>query len=203
MVSQPRLRLPAGQFLTDRFPVLTYGETPEVSMENWCFRVWGYGLSSDLKWSWDEFRSIGEMEIEKDFHCVTTWSRYDNQWAGIPISALWSLISPQLEQQPEAVMFHCHGGYTTNLKLGDVLTEGNLFATHHDGDVLSVPHGGPMRFVCHHLYAWKSPKWVSGMELLEKDQRGFWERHGYHNHADPWAEERYSYQEGAADKVVK
>ena len=183
--------------------MLTYGETPQVETGDWVFRVWGHGLDEDIILSWEEFNALGNVEVERDFHCVTTWSRYDNLWGGVGVKQLWALIEDSLAELPEAVMFHCHGGYTTNLRLEDLLYEDNLFATHHDGEPLTRPHGGPMRFVCHHLYAWKSPKWVCGLELLENDKRGFWERHGYHNHADPWKEERYSYQEGPADKAVR
>lgn len=203
MAEDTRPRLPAGQFLTERFPVLTHGDTQIVPTDDWQFRVWGYGLEDEIVFSWDEFIALGGMEIEKDFHCVTTWSRYDNRWKGVPVSALWSRIETELSENPRALMFHCHGGYTTNLRLKEALVDGNLFATHHDDEELSNEHGGPMRFVCHHLYAWKSPKWVCGIELLENDKRGFWEKHGYHNSADPWAEERYSYQEGKADKAIK
>jgi DMSO/TMAO reductase YedYZ molybdopterin-dependent catalytic subunit len=203
MLPDGRPRLPRGQFLTKRFPVLTHGETPQVEVEDWEFRVWGHGMSKELSWSWQEFLELGEFETTRDFHCVTTWSRYDNKWSGVSATNLWQEIEQHLDVKPEAVMFHCYGGYTTNLRVEDLLAEGNLFATHHDSKPLTKPHGGPMRFVCHHLYAWKSPKWVCGMEILDKDKRGFWERHGYHNHADPWLEERYSYQEGPEDRKVK
>ena len=104
-------------------------------------------------------------------------------------------IEPHLTDEVGAVMLHCTCGYTTNLLIEDFLKEDNLFATHHDGKPLTPDHGGPLRFVCHHLYAWKSPKWVNGIELLSNDARGFWERNGYHKRGDPWAEERYAYQE--------
>ena len=190
-------RLPEGQFLTERFPVLTYGKTPSISPQNWKFEVWGHGLGEKIEWDWDEFNSLGEHETTRDFHCVTTWSRYDNRWEGVPVGEVWKAIESKLDGsvKPNAVMLHCYGGYTTNLLMEDFLESDNLFATHHDGEKLTVPHGGPMRFVCHHLYAWKSAKWISGIELLKEDERGFWERHGYHIRGDPWGEERYSYQE--------
>ena len=190
-----RSRLPAGQFLTTRFPVLTYGKTPKVVKADWQFEVRGFGLDDSLSFDWEEFLSLGEHETVRDFHCVTTWSRYDNRWSGVPVKALWDAVTPHLTANPAAVILHCHGCYTTNLLLDDFLEPDNLFATHHDGDSLSAPHGGPMRFVCHHLYAWKSAKWVCGIELLDSEVRGFWERNGYHNRGDPWGEERYAYQE--------
>lgn len=188
-------RLPAGQFLTKRFPVLTYGPTPKVSSDDWVFRVSGSGLDEELTFDWKGFISLGEHETTRDFHCVTTWSRFDNEWAGVPVAAFWAAVEPHLTEKPAAVMLHCYGGYTTNLLIEDFLQADNLFATHHDGEPLSAPHGGPIRFVCHHLYAWKSAKWINGVELLGADERGFWENHGYHNRGDPWGEERYSYQE--------
>ena len=195
LLEDGRARLPPGQFLTKRFPVLTYGSTPKVELEGWTFNVSGHGLNEPMEWTMDEFLALGEHKTTRDFHCVTTWSRYDNTWAGVPIGAIWSLIEPHLTEEVGAVMLHCTCGYTTNLLIEDFLKEDNLFATHHDGKPLTPDHGGPLRFVCHHLYAWKSPKWVNGIELLSNDARGFWERNGYHKRGDPWAEERYAYQE--------
>ncbi|MCH2349525.1 MAG: molybdopterin-dependent oxidoreductase [Candidatus Poseidoniales archaeon] len=188
-------RLPAGQFLTKRFPVLTYGATPDISTDDWGLRVWGVGLAEPVEFDWGSFNSLGAHETTRDFHCVTTWSRFDNRWNGIPVSAFWDALSPHLDSTPAAVMLHCYGDYTTNLLIDDFLEPDNLFATQHDGRPLSAGHGGPMRFVCHHLYGWKSAKWINGVELLDADARGFWEVHGYHIRGDPWGEERFSYQE--------
>ena len=190
-----RSRLPKGQFLTERFPVLTYGPTPQISTDGWGLRVWGSGMGKEVSFDWNEFNALGNHQTMRDFHCVTTWSRYDNTWGGVPVSAVWQAIQPHLNEKPAAVMLHCYGDYTTNLLIDDFLAEDNLFATHHDGEPLSAPHGGPMRFVCHHLYAWKSAKWINGIELLTEDERGFWEVNGYHIRGDPWGEERYAYQE--------
>jgi DMSO/TMAO reductase YedYZ molybdopterin-dependent catalytic subunit len=192
-----RERLPPGQFLTSRFPVLTYGSTPDVELKGWNFRVFGHGLSEGIVWSMDDFLALGNHETMRDFHCVTTWSRYDNTWKGVPIGAVWEKIAPHLSEEVGAVMLHCTCGYTTNLLIEDFLAADNLFASHHDGAPLTADHGGPLRFVCHHLYAWKSAKWVNAVELLSVDERGFWERNGYHNRGDPWDEERYAYQETA------
>lgn len=195
-----RVRLPPGQFLTTRFPVLTYGDTPNVEMADWKFTLSGHGIESEVELGYDEMLNLGKTDITRDFHCVTTWSRYDNTWSGIPVEAVVEWIEAQLgkslaEAGVGAVLLHCVCGYTANLLLEDFVAEGNLFATHHDGEPLTADHGGPMRFVCHHLYAWKSAKWVSGIELLTEDVRGFWERNGYHIRGDPWHEERYAYQE--------
>jgi len=195
MLDDGRARLPPGQFLTPRFPVLTYGSTPVVELDGWSFHVSGHGLAKPIEWTMEEFLALGEHETTRDFHCVTTWSRYDNAWRGVPIEAVWSQIEPHLTEEVGAVMLHCTCGYTTNLLIEDFLKEDNLFATHHDGEPLTADHGGPLRFVCHHLYAWKSAKWIDGIELLDMDARGFWERNGYHKRGDPWDEERYAYQE--------
>ena len=196
-----RARLPKGQFLTERFPVLTYGPTPAVTTDDWKMRVWGSCLSKEITCDWKDFTALGSHETTRDFHCVTTWSRYDNTWGGVSVGAVWDWISGQVGagggdlSKVAAVMLHCYGDYTTNLLIDDFLAADNLFATHHDGVPLSAPHGGPMRFVCHHLYAWKSAKWINGIELLTEVERGFWEVNGYHIRGNPWSEERYAYQE--------
>lgn len=191
-----RPRLPPGQFLTKRFPVLTYGDTVQLDQKDWSLSVWGHGLEGErLTWDWEAFLALGDTELTRDMHCVTSWSRYENTWQGVPTAALWQAIEARLSDRPTAVMLHCEGDYTTNLRLDDFLHEDTLLATHHDGKPLTAPHGGPVRFVVPHLYAWKYAKWLTGIELLETEERGFWETHGYHNRGDPWKEERYSYQE--------
>ncbi len=194
-VDEERPRLPPGQFLTKRFPVLTYGDTQRVTTDEFSLKVWGSPLSEVITFDWEEFNALGSHKTTRDFHCVTTWSRYDNEWQGVGVRHFWDAIEDKLEGEVAAVMLHCYGDYTTNLLLDDFLEQDNLFATHHDGNPLTAPHGGPLRFVCHHLYAWKSAKWVNGVQLLTEDERGFWEVHGYHIRGDPWGEERYSYQE--------
>jgi DMSO/TMAO reductase YedYZ molybdopterin-dependent catalytic subunit len=191
-------RLPPGQRLVKGWPVLHEGEIPPFDPAAWRMSVWG-AVEAPQEWSWDLFRALPAMETTQDFHCVTTWSRYDNRWGGVSVAALLGAARPL----PIAthVLVHAYDavGYTTNLALADFARPENLFALSHDGTPLSPEHGGPVRLVVHHLYAWKSVKWVCGVEVLPADKRGYWEDRGYHNRADPWLEERYSYQECSAD----
>lgn len=182
-------RVPPGQSLTGKFPVLTYGPTPRVATADWRFRVWGL-VEAEQEWDWASFLALGERSQVCDLHCVTRWSKLDTQWTGVPFDALWRQIRPQ----PAAThaMLHCYGGYTTNLPLGALLDEDVLFAHGYDGRPLPAEHGGPMRLLVPKLYLWKSAKWVHGIELMDRDRPGFWERYGYHMHGDPWTEERFS-----------
>jgi DMSO/TMAO reductase YedYZ molybdopterin-dependent catalytic subunit len=181
-------RVPPGQYLAKGFPVLTYGETPQVNTDTWEFRVWGLAQSKTL--TWDDFMALPHQEFTADFHCVTRWSKLDVKWTGIKVTELMKLIT--VDPQAGYVMEHCYGGYTTNIPLTDFVREENFLAFQLFGEPLSAEHGGPMRLVVPHLYAWKSAKWINGLEFLKKDEPGFWERNGYHNRGEPWAEERYS-----------
>ncbi len=180
-------RVPPGQYLAKGFPVLTYGDTPKVNMEEWEFRVWG--LTQAKTFTWSDFMALPQQEFTADFHCVTRWSKLDVKWTGIKVTDFMQLI--EVEPQAAYVMEHCYGGYTTNIPLEDFVREENFFAFKLFGEPLPEKHGGPMRLVVPHLYAWKSAKWINGLEFLEKDEPGFWERNGYHNRGEPWAEERY------------
>ncbi len=181
-------RVPPGQHLAKGFPVLTYGATPQVKIEEWEFRVWGSAKSVVLNWS--DFMKMPRHEFTDDFHCVTRWSKLDVKWTGIKVTDLMSLI--EVEPQAVHVMEHCYGGYTTNISMEDFVREENFFAFELFGEPLPAEHGGPMRLVVPHLYAWKSAKWINGLEFLNQEELGFWERNGYHRRGEPWAEERYS-----------
>ncbi|MCB9763358.1 MAG: sulfite oxidase-like oxidoreductase [Alphaproteobacteria bacterium] len=187
-------RLPPGQRLVRGWPVLHEGSVPRFDPSTWRLRVWG-ACEAPLALDWDAFSALPTFETTQDFHCVTTWSRYDNRWGGVSVQELLLRAKPRADAR--FVLLHSYDGvgYTTNLALSDFDRRENLIATHHDGAPITPEHGGPVRAVVHHLYAWKSAKWLSGIELLTEDQRGFWEVRGYHNHADPWLEERYSYME--------
>ena len=181
-------RIPPGQYLAKGFPVLTYGDTPTVRTEEWQFKVWGRAKEVTLNWA--DFMAMPKSDFTADFHCVTRWSKLDVRWRGIKVTDFMKSI----EVEPEAVhiMEHCYGGYTTNISLEDFLREENFFAYRLFDEPLSPEHGGPMRLVVPHLYAWKSAKWINGLEFLDDEQLGFWERNGYHRRGEPWAEERYS-----------
>jgi DMSO/TMAO reductase YedYZ molybdopterin-dependent catalytic subunit len=146
-------------------------------------------VTAPREWDWEGFLALGEVEVEADFHCVTTWSRLDNLWTGVPARRVLEAAPPVAEATH--VMVHCYGDYTTNLPLEDFSSDEVLFAHSHDGEPLAPEHGGPMRLIVPFRYAWKSAKWVNGLEYLVGDRRGFWEGYGYHNSADPWNEERY------------
>jgi DMSO/TMAO reductase YedYZ molybdopterin-dependent catalytic subunit len=181
-------RIPPGQFLTEKFPVLTYGPTPEVSVENYELRIWGL-VEAPKTFAYPDLLALPQVEILSDFHCVTTWSQLDNLWKGIHIRE----ILQQVKVQPEAkfVMLHAYGGYTTNIPLAVLDDEDVLLAYGRNGEHLSVEHGYPLRMVIPKRYAWKSCKWISGIEFMAEDRAGFWERNGYSMNADFWQEERY------------
>ncbi|MEM9406811.1 MAG: sulfite oxidase-like oxidoreductase [Acidobacteriota bacterium] len=185
-------RVPAGQYKTNKWPVLTYGETPEVKTADFELRIFG-AVEEERTLSWGQLQELPRIEVLADFHCVTRFSTLDNPWSGFSTRALLE----GLRVSPDAthIMAHCYGGYTTNMPLEDFLSERALVADRHDGRELAGDHGGPLRLVVPHLYAWKSAKWLQGIELLTQDERGFWERNGYHTYGDPWAEERFSDQE--------
>lgn len=181
-------RVPPGQYLTKGFPVLTYGPTPIIKKEEWSLRVWGAAKTRVFKWS--EIMNLPQSDFHLDFHCVTRWSRLDMDWTGIKVTDFMKLV--ELDEKATHVMLHSFGDYTTNLTLEEFIREDNFFAHTVFGEPLSEDHGGPMRVVVPHLYAWKSAKWISGLEFLDHEELGFWERNGYHKRGEPWAEERYS-----------
>jgi DMSO/TMAO reductase YedYZ molybdopterin-dependent catalytic subunit len=181
-------RVPPGQYLAKGFPVLTYGSTPQVKTEEWQFRIWGLARETTLTWS--DFMDLPQQNFTADFHCVTRWSKLDVKWKGIKVMDLMKLV--ELEPKASHVMEHSYGGYTTNISLEDFLREENFFAHTLFDEPLPAEHGGPMRLVVPHLYAWKSAKWINGLEFLEEEELGFWERNGYHQRGEPWAEERYA-----------
>jgi DMSO/TMAO reductase YedYZ molybdopterin-dependent catalytic subunit len=183
------LRLPPGQVLTQKWPVLTYGETPRADLAAWTFRCFGL-VEKEISWTWREFLELPRVEVTSDIHCVTRWSRFDNRWQGVAVSEILRRVSPGPEAL--AVMAHSQGGYTTNIPLEDLHGDDVLLAFQHDGEDLPAEHGGPCRLVVPKLYFWKSAKWIRAFEFLDVNAPGFWEENGYHLHADPWKEERYS-----------
>ena len=182
-------RLPPGQSLTLKWPVLQYGSVPVFNPEIWDLRCDGL-VESPLKVSWREFNGLPKIERTSDFHCVTRWSRFDNRWRGVAFRELLTRVRPR----PGAsyVLVHAEQGYTANIPLTDLDREEVLLATHHDGEPLSAEHGFPVRLIVPHLYAWKSVKWVRGFEFLDHEAAGFWEQNGYHIYGDPWKEQRFT-----------
>ena len=179
---------PPGQFVTDKFPVLTFGPTPRIDLDAWQFKVFGL-IDEEITLDWQQFNDLPQVTLDAEFHCVTQWSKLQNTWQGILFTDVMKLVTPK----PEAkfVMAHCYGGYTTNVSLDVMIDDDVMFAHSHDGAPLTPQHGGPMRLVVPKRYGWKSAKWVNGIEFMAEDEPGFWEMRGYHMEGDPWKEERF------------
>lgn len=185
-------RVPPGQRLTEGFPVLHYGEVPYYrDMSKWDLRIFGL-VEEERRIPYSEFMALPRQPFHNDIHCVTTWSKLDNVWEGVPVSTIMDRV--KLKSEAKFVMLHAEGGWTTNLPLADFLMETSFFGIKHNGELLSPEHGYPVRMVVPHLYFWKSAKWLRGIEFLPKDKPGFWERNGYHMYGDPWKEERYDFE---------
>jgi DMSO/TMAO reductase YedYZ molybdopterin-dependent catalytic subunit len=184
-------RLPPGQKLTEGWPVLTYGSVPKVDLATWSFRMIGL-VDTEVAFTWDEFMALPQNTVHCDMHCVTTWSRLDNDFIGVLVADVLSHVG--LKPEAAFVMVHSYGGYTTNVSLEDLSGKDCILAHSHDAKPLAPEHGGPLRLVVPKLYLWKSAKWVRGFEFMAGDRAGFWETYGYHMHGDPWKEERYSWR---------
>jgi len=182
-------RLPPGQRLTDGWPVLHYGGIPRFDKETWRFEVVGL-VEEKLSLSYDELRALPNTTIHCDIHCVTHWSKFDNDFTGVKLTDLMQHV--RLKPEAMHVMVHSHGGYTTNIAMEELLDDDVLLAWAHNGQDLEPEHGWPLRLVVPKLYFWKSAKWVRGLQFIDRERPGFWETYGYHIHGDPWREERYS-----------
>ena len=183
-------RLPPGQYLTDKWPVLHAGGIPDTDLAAWTFEVTGE-VETPLSLSWDELLRLPAVEVTQDIHCVTRWSKFDLTFKGVPWSAVRSLVG----QKPGArfAIAHAEAGFTANVPIEFLEDERALLAYEADGEPLTKEHGWPLRLVVPGKYFWKSAKWLRGIELSATDKPGFWERYGYHNDADPFREERYSF----------
>lgn len=193
-------RLPPGQSLSNRFPVLHYGMVPPFEPHTWDFRVWGE-VEQELRLSWEEFCRLPRTRLVMDIHCVTTWSKFDTVWEGVSVGKLVEMGLIKSLPTARFVLQHAEHGYTTNLPLEVVLADNFLLATHYDGQPISPDHGCPLRGVVGAIagrsdlmtpYFWKGAKWLRGLEFLKEDHPGFWEQAGYHNRADAWKEERFA-----------
>jgi len=193
-------RLPLGQSLTQKFPVLHYGPVPKFNPATWDFRVWGE-VEEDARWTWDEFNQLPRNKVYMDIHCVTRWSKFDTEWEGVSLRTLFEegFIKPL--PSAKFVVQHAEYGFTVNLPLEVLLQDNFLLATHFNGETLTPDHGYPLRGVIGHIpdrddlkspYFWKGAKWLRGLEFLPKDRLGFWEQAGYHNEADVWKEQRFA-----------
>jgi DMSO/TMAO reductase YedYZ molybdopterin-dependent catalytic subunit len=183
-------RLPPGQYLTEKWPVLHAGSVPHTDLATWDFRVWGE-VDEPLVLTWEELNELPTTEVTQDIHCVTRWSRFDTTFRGVP----WSAIRERVGQRPSArfAIAHAEQDFTANVPVSFLEAEGAMLATHADGEPLTQEHGWPLRLVIPGKYFWKSAKWLRGIELSATDRPGFWERYGYHNDADPFKEQRYGF----------
>ncbi len=177
--------LPPGQYLTEDFPVLSAGPTPELDTAEWTFTV--QTENGATKWNWDELHELGVEDVHTDIHCVTRWSKLATNWRGIPLDAVFDKV----ETERDFVMEYSYGGYTTNVPLEDLLDGKAWIVSEFEGEPLDPEHGGPARLLVPHLYFWKSAKWIRGLIMQDNDEPGFWEQNGYNMYGDPWQEQRY------------
>src|SRR3954470_2645379 len=184
-------RLPPGQYLTEKWPVLHYGNVPKVDLATWEFVIDGL-VESPVKLSYQDFKKMPRSTVQHDVHCVTRWSLLDSTWEGVPVAELMKLVS--LKPEATHVMVKAERGFTANLSLDDFLRDENLLVDTRNGEPISAEHGWPVRLFVPHLYFWKSAKWLRGFEFMAGDKAGFWEQYGYHMRGDPWQEERYGWQ---------
>jgi DMSO/TMAO reductase YedYZ molybdopterin-dependent catalytic subunit len=193
-------RLPPGQSLTLKFPVLHYGPVPSFNPATWDFRIWGE-VEKEVRWNWDEFNQLPRTKVTIDLHCVTRWSKADTDWEGVSVQALVEQGLIKIRPAAQFVMQHAEYGFTVNLPLEVVLQENFLLATHFNGTPIEPGHGYPLRGVVGAIpgrddletpYLWKGAKWLRGLEFMSRDRLGFWEQAGYNNHADVWKEERFA-----------
>ena len=183
-------RVPPGQRLTEKWPTLHYGSVPDIDISRWEFTISGL-VEKERKLGYQEFISLPQAKVFSDIHCVTGWSKLDNLWEGVSTGEIRQLAT--ILPEAKFVMVHSAGGFTTNLSLSDFFQSDVLFAIKYNDEPLTLEHGYPVRLIIPRLYFWKSAKWVAGVEFMEEDKRGFWESYGYHNHGDPWKEERYNH----------
>lgn len=192
-------RLPPGQSLTQKFPVLHYGPVPSFNPSTWDLRFWGE-LEEEVRWSWDQFQELPRTKVKIDLHCVTKWSKFDTEWEGVSIRQLADQGLIKIKPEAQYVVQHAEYGYTANLPLDVVLSENFLLATHFNGEPIAPDHGYPLRGVVGAIpgrddlmtpYLWKGAKWLRALEFRATDREGFWEQAGYHNDADVWKEQRF------------
>ena len=185
-------RIPAGQSRTKKWPVLDASGPPKIDPNTWKLRIFGL-VAQPVEWTWREFLELPRVRVFSDFHCVTRWSRLGNVWEGVSTRELMSRAGGVAGQAGFVLAHGYDRGFSTNLPLADFMAEDALVAIEHDGEPISLEHGGPARLIVPRLYAWKSAKWLSGIELIGIDRPGFWESNGYHMRGDPWTEERFGW----------
>jgi len=184
-------RLPPGQYLTEKWPVLHYGNVPRVDLATWSFALDGL-VRKPVQLTYEEFKKLPRRTVKADVHCVTRWSLLDSEWEGVPVAEVMKLV--ELGPGTTHVMAHAEHGFSSNLSLDDLLRDENMLVDVRNGEPIAPEHGWPLRLFVPHLYFWKSAKWLRGLEFMHGDRPGFWEQYGYHMRGDPWREERYGWQ---------
>jgi DMSO/TMAO reductase YedYZ molybdopterin-dependent catalytic subunit len=195
-------RLPPGQSLTLKFPVLHYGPVPKYDLGDWDLRIWGE-VEEENRWTWEQVQELPRTKIRMDIHCVTRWSKFDTDWEGVALQTLVDEGIVRIKTSAKYVLQHCEYGFTANIPISVAMSDNFLMATHFNGEPLTPDHGYPLRGVIgaipdrkdiKDLYLWKGGKWLRGLQFLAEDQKGFWEQAGYHNEADIWKEQRFAGQ---------
>jgi DMSO/TMAO reductase YedYZ molybdopterin-dependent catalytic subunit len=193
-------RLPPGQALTQKFPVLHYGPVPRFNAATWDLRAFGE-VEEEMRWTWDEFNKLPKRTLTMDIHCVTRWSKFDTSWEGVSLKDLVDQKILKLKKSAKYLLQHAEYGFTVNVPVDVAMADNFLLATKHNGEDLTPDHGYPLRGVVGFIpgrneletpYLWKGAKWLRGLEFLSEDQQGFWEQAGYHNRANVWKEERFA-----------
>ncbi len=185
----PDTRLPPGQYETKDFPVLTFGPTPRVGKPEWSLEVSG-SVENPARWSWDQFLTLPMTTMNTGVHCVTRWTKFDTNWRGVSLDYIMGEVRPR--PTAKFVLAHSFDGYSTNVPLQDLRDGKAMVAVEYENADIPRDHGGPARLLVPHLYFWKSAKWLKGLEFMDDERQGFWERRGYHNYGDPWREQRFS-----------
>jgi DMSO/TMAO reductase YedYZ molybdopterin-dependent catalytic subunit len=187
---QANSKLPPGQYEEKGFPVLSLGPTPDIDLDTWKLQVDGL-VEKPFSWNWQEFRALPTEDVTKDIHCVTKWSKFDTVWRGVSLDYI--LDAAKISPEVTHLIAHSYDGYTTNVPIEEVRGGKAWVVSLYEGKPLEAEHGGPARLLVPHLYFWKSAKWLKRLEFVKGDQPGFWEVRGYHNHGDPWKEQRYAF----------
>ena len=182
------MRIPPGQIITNKFPIMTFGSTPEINLHEWELRIFG-SIRKEIILNWADLEKLPKYNLSSAFHCVTQWSRMANEWEGVLVSTL--IDSYNITGFPNNIMVHCYGGYATNVQYTTLTQHKAILAYKHNQKALAPEHGGPLRLVLPERYAWKSAKWINGLEFTEDDNPGFWESRGYHMEGDPWKQQRF------------
>ena len=182
------MKIPPGQIATNKLPIMTFGSMPQIDMSTWEFKIFGT-ISKEIILKLSDLQKLPKYEIQSAFHCVTQWSRMNNTWEGILVSKL--IESCNIQVFSDNIMVHCYGGYTTNIHYSTLTKHKAILAFKHDKTMLKPEHGGPLRLIVPERYAWKSAKWINGLEFIKENKAGFWESRGYHMEGDPWKQQRF------------